>query len=61
MNNEYLKRKPSWNDAPADAKYLVYSIYMDWFWYKCEDPWLSTHFVDYVEDRNGDFVPYKNT
>ena len=52
----YLKYKPSWDNVDKKQKYLCWSQYTEWFFYDKKDPWYSTNFVEYVEDRNGNQV-----
>ena len=55
----YLKYKPSWDNVDEKQKYLCWSQYTEWFFYDQKDPWYSTNFVEYVEDRNGNQVKPK--
>lgn len=54
----YMNNKPSWAGVDGNPKYLIWAYYTGWFFYSGDDPWTSTNFVDYVEDRNGNQVRY---
>jgi hypothetical protein len=58
--NKYMDSKPTWEDIEKEHgknhKYLCYSQYLGWYLWSKKDPWYSTNFVEYVEDRNGNQV-----